>query len=363
VIPVGALALASDGNIYTSTLAGTIGIGGTVVLSFVCNVVGPVACPAGTLNAIYQAIPGWDSLSNASDGVVGTNVESRYAFEARRQASVAVNATGTVSAIRGAVLSVPGVLDAFVTENTSSSPATIGGVLLNANSLYVAVTGGTAAAVAQAIWNHKPPGCGYTGTTTVVVQDTQSGYSPPFPSYNVTFTIPTSLAILFAVSVPNSPQVPSNATALIQGALASAFAGQDGGPKASIGGTLIAGRFYPPVAALGPWAQVLSILIGSANTPTAVVTGSIATTVLTVTGVTSGTVAPGQTLSGTGIPAGVRIISNGTGSGGTGTYNLNLAQTIGSETITLSVPTLNSVNVNINQEPTYNNNNVVVTLI
>lgn len=66
----------------------------------------------------------------------------------------------------------------------------------------------------------------------------------------------------------------------------------------------------------------------------AVVTGSIATTVLTVTGVTSGTLAVGQTLSGSGVTAGTKITSLGTGTGGNGTYNLDTSQTAVSETVT-----------------------------
>jgi hypothetical protein len=66
----------------------------------------------------------------------------------------------------------------------------------------------------------------------------------------------------------------------------------------------------------------------------AVVTGSIATTVLTVTAVTSGTLFVGQVITGTGVTAGTVITSLGTGAGGTGTYNLNISQTVVSTTIT-----------------------------
>lgn len=67
---------------------------------------------------------------------------------------------------------------------------------------------------------------------------------------------------------------------------------------------------------------------------TAVVTGSIATTVLTVTAVPSGTLAVGDVISGAGVTVGTTISSLGTGTGGTGTYNLSASQTVVSETIT-----------------------------
>ncbi|HEX8894481.1 MAG TPA: hypothetical protein VF783_14215 [Terriglobales bacterium] len=57
---------------------------------------------------------------------------------------------------------------------------------------------------------------------------------------------------------------------------------------------------------------------------TAAFTGSISGTVLTVTAITSGSLAQFQVLSGTGItPGALYIASFGTGSGGVGTYNLN----------------------------------------
>lgn len=68
----------------------------------------------------------------------------------------------------------------------------------------------------------------------------------------------------------------------------------------------------------------------------AVVTGAIATTTLTVSAVTSGTLTVGQTLSGSGVTAGTKITALGTGTGGTGTYTVDTSQTASSTTITAS---------------------------
>ncbi|TIO39612.1 MAG: hypothetical protein E5Y00_34985, partial [Mesorhizobium sp.] len=125
----------------------------TVTLPFECLVVGPIPCPAGSLDQIFRAIPGWDSITNPDDGVLGNNVESRSAFEARRAASVALNSQGSLPSVLGAVLAVPNVIDAFVTENASNDVQQIGGVSIYPNSLYVAVVGGDADDVAQAIWS------------------------------------------------------------------------------------------------------------------------------------------------------------------------------------------------------------------
>ena len=84
-------------------------------------------------------------------------------------------------------------------------------------------------------------------------------------------------------------------------------------------------------------------------------TGSISGNVLTVTGITSGAIAQGQTLSGTGITAGTKITQFLTGAGGNvnevGTYQLNTYQTVSSTDITAYYQkplSLNSAFVRIN---------------
>ena len=363
-IPVGAQAQDTSGNNYVCTAAGVIGSGGAITLPFANLTPGPIPCGAGTLTTILQPISGWDTITNVTAGVLGNNVESRSAFETRRAQSTAWQSQGSLPSVIGAVLSVPNVIDAFVTENASNFAETIGGVTLGPNSLYVAVVGGEAQAIGQAIWSKKAPGCGYNGNTTVTVLDTSVGYSPPYPAYSVLFEIPNALNILVNVNIANSAAVPSNADVLIQNAIIGAFAGADGGPRARIGTTLYASRFYAPVAALGSWAQIISIEIGSNNSPGAVFVASVSGNTLTVSGVTSGTLAVGQTISDvTGnLAVGTVITALGTGTGGTGTYTISGSQTVGSEGMTAAIASLFNIPVNINQIPVVSAANINVTL-
>jgi hypothetical protein len=362
VIPVNALVVDPSGYKYYCTTTGTIGAGGNITLAFANQTPGPIAAPASV--SIYQSIPGWDSVT-VSSSVVGNDVESRDDFEHRRQLSVAHNSLGSLPSVVGAVLSVNNVIDAFVTENVSNTSQTIGGVLLNPNSIYVAAVGGASLDIATAIWQHKAPGCGYNGNTSVTVYDTQSGYSPPYPSYQVSFQVPSSLQIVFAVVIKNSGLVPSNAATLIQNAIIGAFAGTDGLGRVRIGTTVLASRFYSPIAALGSWAQIVSIEIGSINASSAKFAGAISGNTLTVSSVTSGTIAIGQSLldaTGT-VAAGTVIQALGTGTGGTGTYTINNSQKISTETMYGVSPTLFQVGVNINQYPVVSAANISVTTV
>ena len=264
-IPTGALAQATDGNLYFCTAGGTIPAGGSLTLQFQCQKTGPIACPASSLSTIYQAIPGWDTITNPADGVIGRNVETRAEFEQRRKDSVAKNALGSNAAVLGAILDVANVLDAYVIDNPTGGPLTIGSVTIPAGNLFCCVAGGDPQAVANAVWTKKMPGCPMYGTTTETVYDTVSGYSPPLPSYAIKFTVATPTALAVAVTVANSAQVPTNALAQIQTAVLNAFTGADNGTRARIASTLYASRYYAGVAGLGAWAQIVSIQIGLAG--------------------------------------------------------------------------------------------------
>jgi hypothetical protein len=233
-------------------------------------------------------------------------------------------------------------------------------VSVAANSLYVAASGGAAQDIGNAIWTKKAPGCAYTGTTTVTVLDTNSGYSLPLPSYTVKFTIPTAVAVKFKLNLVNSTAVPSNALTLIQAAIIAAFAGADGGPRPRIGSTVYASRFYAAVASLGAWAQIVDLHVGSGTACS--FTGSITATTLTVSAVASGALAVGQLITGTGVAPATFITALGSGTGGTGTYTLGTSQTVASEAMA-TVAFGNSVAMTIAQAPTTSAGDINLVLV
>lgn len=350
-IPVGAQAQDTSGNIYVCTQAGVIPAGGSILLAFANIVTGPIPCPLNTVTRIYQAIPGWDTVNNPGAGTPGSDVESAADFEFRRQNSVAANGHGSLPSIYGAVFDVPGVIDAFVTENVTDNP--ISGPLgadqsvpnstnytLVGHSFYVGVIGGAVADIANAIWTKKNEGSNMNGNTTVVVKDT-SGYSFPQPSYNMTFNIPTATAYNFIVNVVNNSSLPATIVTDVINAITAQFNGVTGvaqangiipatsGQRARIGSLLLAAAYYGPVATCeGPSVpvQVLQILIGSNFVGTGTVTTGSET--LTINTVTSGSLSPGTVVTGTHIPAGTTIVQQLSGtSGGVGTYQLSAEAT------------------------------------
>lgn len=387
VIPAGTgspQAQDTAGNQYQAVSGGTIPVGGSITLDFENLLDGPIPCPADTLTQIYQAVPGWDSINNPADGVPGSNVESSAAFEFRREQSVAQNAQGSAPAIYGAVIVVPGVTDAYVIENFTNSTVDVGstGFALVAHSVFVGVIGGDPQAIANAIWTKKSLGCNMNGNTTETVVDTN--YAPPQPSYSITFNDNADNPVEFTITVniKNSSALPGTIITDVQAVVRAQFNGVvvnapgtgtpiTTGQRVRIGSLLLAATFYGPVANCeGPSVpvQVLTIFIGTAFSGHGTLVGG--SEVLTVTGVTSGSLTPGTivTDASSQIPANTQIVQQLTAispptGGGTGTYQMSnqALTTVSSPEVITGAGDATSALIGIDQAPVLQT--VVVNLV
>ncbi|WP_147196063.1 baseplate J/gp47 family protein [Pantoea sp. CCBC3-3-1] len=264
LIPAGSVAQDDVGYLYSSLADATIGTGGSVDVVFQNQTTGAIACPIGSLNTIYRAVTGWSGVNNASAGVPGNDVETRANFEYRRKQSVALNAKGTPESIYAAVLAVDGVSDAYVYSNHKGTAVQIGttSYTVPAHSVYVAVYGGKAADIAQAIYTKNQVGAGMAGNTSYTVKDTSSGSLTP-PQYEITWNTPTAARTYFQVQIQKIDAVPSNIVDLVRDAVASAFTGNsDSVSKARIASKLFAGSYYAVVNYIDKSSiNVLSVLV------------------------------------------------------------------------------------------------------
>ncbi|NPT59115.1 baseplate J/gp47 family protein [Paraburkholderia elongata] len=237
----------------------------------------------GSLPSIYAnvfAVPGVldvyvaENTSGVTSGAVftGSIATTTLTVTAMTSGTIAVGqmvtgagvAVGTVITALGTGTGGAGTYTVGISQTVSSTTLTaaIGGLPLAQNSIYVAAVGGSASAIATAIWQRKSVGANYNGNTPQTVTDT-SGYNIPYPSYQVTFEVPPALPILFSVTLANNSSLPSNIVSLVQAAILNAFIGGDGGSRARIGSTIFASRYYAPIATISPFVEILSVFIGT----------------------------------------------------------------------------------------------------
>ncbi|MDU5684156.1 MAG: baseplate J/gp47 family protein [Kluyvera cryocrescens] len=254
VIPAGSSAIDASGYIYQSINEAIIPSTGTIDVQFVNTTTGPIPCATGALNQIYRAVSGWDSITNASPGVVGIDVESRIAFETRRKQSVARNSRNQDASTLSKLLETSGVLDAYVWSNRTAATVNKGttSVPVLAQSIYISVYGGADADVAESIFQTYNPGANMNGSTHYTVYDNVN-YLPPYPEYDMQWQKATPTRVYFKVELDSSLNPPSDITSQVKSMIANVFnGGYEGIGKARIGSTINSGKYYAPVISISP---------------------------------------------------------------------------------------------------------------
>ena len=242
-----ATAQSVNGDIFQCVNTVTIPASGeTAEIPFVCTETGEKPVGANTVNSIYQKVSGWDSVNNPNGGTLGTEVESREAFEERRKESLALNATGSLSAVKAALLNLDGVTDVFVYENdTDNTIADYRGVSLKPHSIYTCVQGGTAEDIGEAIYGSKSAGCDKNGSATATYTDSFTGVT-----YNYNYTIPSAVPVYIQVNL--GANVTDGVKQQIMNALLANFYGTSDSneTKITIGDSIYASRFSAVISNL-----------------------------------------------------------------------------------------------------------------
>lgn len=200
-------------------------------VDFVAADNGPTQVLAGTLTQIAQFLTGWNSITNPTDGVPGTDVEDDPDLRLRRNEELSASGASTAAAIQSDVL-------AQLVAPTTTSDTLACTVLYNdtdatdANGLpphsieviayQPGSTGPDDTALANLILAQKAAGVGTNGTSSTTGTDSEGN------TETIKFTRPATTTFYVAVTVKGSV----NATA-VRAALA-AYASKEYQPGASV---------------------------------------------------------------------------------------------------------------------------------
>ena len=263
-LPKGSQAKDAAGNIYSSTADAIFDGAGEASVQFQCTIPGAIACGIGELSTIAVSVPGWDAVTNETAGVPGEESENRLQFEKRRQQAVAKNSRSETSSIIAAISDLDNVIDVWGIDNYTDATILYGETdyPIVKNSVYIAVVGGDADEIANAIWAKKSPGSNMNGNTTVTVYD-ESIASNNKPAYNIKFNIPSNTTVKFAVELTDNPSLPSDIVDLVKATIIAAFNGEiEGKDRERIASTIYASRYLAPIFAINSNVDVIDLFVG-----------------------------------------------------------------------------------------------------
>lgn len=151
-----------------------VGSDGTVNIIVECNEAGIIGNVAvGAIDTIVNPILNITSITHTSITQTAVEKETDYSLRTRFTQALSGTASGTVDAIRGAVLRVNGVESCLIIEN--STVETVDGLPAHSFICYVLAPEAAKDAIARAIFDKKPVGISSEGTEAVTVTDAGGG--------------------------------------------------------------------------------------------------------------------------------------------------------------------------------------------
>lgn len=255
--------------------------------------------------SLTSATNNYGFWSNISSVPTGGTTSSAVANISQSTTTVTVTTTGAHGLSTNQVVTVAATANA--TDLVSGAAVTI----LTVGTTDFTLIGAASNTVGVSF---TATGAG-TGTGTVTMNAQNSGRTITVTS-STQFTYTSALSATYAAVTATGTVTPSTRWNLY------------------INGT--APNFLNGRVGIGVTSPQTQVEISGTTNPTGVMTGSISGTTLTVSAVTSGAVAVGDRVFGTGVEWNTYVTALGTGTGGTGTYTINNTQTVSSTTLNFS---------------------------
>lgn len=163
--------LVSAGDIVFHTVNSyVIGEDGTAKVIVECNDAGTIGNVAiGDINSIVNPSAYVSAITHTDIIALGTEIETDYELRTRFSTAVSGIGSGTLEAIRGAILRVTGVRTVLIEENATNE--TVNGLPPHSFLCYVHAPTTAQQAIAEAIFDKKPLGISSIGDVVSTVTD------------------------------------------------------------------------------------------------------------------------------------------------------------------------------------------------
>lgn len=185
----------SNGNQFFLVTSFAFGGAGSQQLQFRAAQIGPVLTTIGTINLIVTPQTAVSTVNNTvAASNVGLAQESDASLRTRRAQSVSLPSKGFLQGLQGALIDIPGVIQAIVLENIGAAPDANG---IPGHSIWCIVNapGSANAAIANAIYVKRNAGCGMKGAISVPILQIDG------TTFNILFDNPTSVPLFINLTI------------------------------------------------------------------------------------------------------------------------------------------------------------------
>lgn len=155
-----------------------IGESGIAQATAVCKIAGNIPASPGDIDTIVTPTKGWIGVENIVSGIPGKEEESDSILRQKQKESVCNPSRSVFEGTIGAIANIEGVVRYAAYENDTGE--TVDG--LPPHSITLVIDGGEEKTLANAIYQHKTPGC-YTNGNVIVEIGSSYGLTTPIRFY------------------------------------------------------------------------------------------------------------------------------------------------------------------------------------
>lgn len=242
IIPDGALAAdTSDNQYYLSgevrleadSMGRGVGLG-----NFIAVDSGAISCPPNTLtNCTIQQVDGWESVNNASAGIMGYEEESDTSYRISINRKRGKYASSYLSSLYSALYELEGTQSVYIYENPTGETKTNAqdpivpiGEDISGHSIFIVVAGDTnnneyLNQVAKAIVEKRSGGCGMVASSAYPDNVKQINVQNGLGVYTMTFNVAEPVPISTNIVVKNISFTGDNLVQAVQQVISDWFAG------------------------------------------------------------------------------------------------------------------------------------------
>lgn len=174
---------------------------------------GPVAAATGSLTVIPVPVPNLSTVTNPSDATLGRNVETDGQFRARRAEGKSGQGMRKLDTLRQKILE-GGATECEIHDNDTDTVDADGRPAWHFEVVHL---GGTTAALAAIILEHKPAGSATHGTTTENVADNQGDL------HAIKLTTGTTVAMYLDLTLTVDSDYPADGDTQVKNAIVTAM--------------------------------------------------------------------------------------------------------------------------------------------
>ncbi len=254
-VPIGSIASVSGNSaarfVTLEEIENTSGITANFDVSMESESNGLIVANAGTLTVIETPVSGWNTITNALDAELGTEIETDADLRIRRDSELRAQGRATFESIRAALLTVDDVEEVLLFENTTLITDVNG---VPGKAFEAVVLGGVTQDIVDKIFEYKPIGIESFGSTNGTATDSQGN------THDIDFSRPDETLLFVDIDVTTDDEFAITGEADIQTAVAT-FADE----TFSIGDDIIVSQFYGPTFEISGVTDVSSILVYDAS--------------------------------------------------------------------------------------------------